>query len=208
MTTLPRRAVPQPKPAINQGGDCGGCVLAGLLDLSVKDVYEMFRAGGHKSFSRYEMVEAVESALWTHELLDRVITDIPHWIALPNSQIWGHPGWAQNLAWFNYIRMAIDAGYYGIASITYNKQGPPTESDHVVLICGARERREQHPTVASAKNIIQEILVSCSAAHPDGKWVNHIEFLEKWGGFNAILVRPSPTKKTQQPYGTQKVTRP
>ena len=188
---LPRRVVPQPKPAIHKGGDCSACVLGGVLGIpTVREVYETFFGGKPKALSRHEMVAAVEDAEWKLELLDRVISDIPHWPALPNTQIWGQPGWGQNLAWYAYVRMAIDAGYYGIASISYAKQGPPAESDHVVLICGVRVREE--PTrIAKAFKLTHEILVSCSAAHPEGRWVDHNEFLEAWGGYNVILVRPA-----------------
>lgn len=189
MTELNRRAIPQPKPAKHKGGDCSACVLGGLLNLTLDEVYATFCDGAPTALSRFEMVAALEDAMWKHRLLDRVISDIPRFDPLPHTHIWGQPGWGQNISWYNYVRMAVDAGYYGIASIVYEKTGPPAASNHVVLICGTREREEPIGKVGS--RIHQEILVSCSAAHPVGKWVGDIEFLEKWGGYNVILARPT-----------------
>lgn len=39
---LPRRAVPQPQPPVNPGGDCGACVFAGLTGLSFDTIYDRF----------------------------------------------------------------------------------------------------------------------------------------------------------------------
>ena len=87
--------------------------------------------------------------------------------------------------------MAIDGGYYGIASININGDGPCVDTDHIVLICGARERSEPNQYVEGAKIIIQEILVSCSAHHPEGQWYEVIDFLKKRGGFNCYLAKPN-----------------
>lgn len=37
---LPLRVVPQPIPAIYVEGDCGACVLAGLLGIGIQEVYK------------------------------------------------------------------------------------------------------------------------------------------------------------------------
>lgn len=184
---LPRRAIPQPKPALHKGGDCSACVLGGILGFkSVQEVYDRFRGGTPDTFSHWEMQAEIEGA-WQDGLLLNYVVDTPNWGTVPNMAIWATPSWGQVIPWFNYIHMAIEAGYYGIASVVYEKTGPPAESNHMVMICGAREREEP---VKGGARIIQEILVSCSAAHPEGKWIGVIDFLEKWGGFNVILAKP------------------
>jgi hypothetical protein len=168
-------------------------VLGGLLATpTVQEVYDKFTNGKPEAFSRWDVQEKLGWLCDQEEEIDRVVTEMPTWSghASPSAQMWGNPGWGQSLEWFYYIRMAVDAGYYGIASVVYDKSGPPAESDHVVLICGAREREAPHPTVKTARTIEQEVLVSCSAAHPQGKWVCKEEFLTKWGGFYVTLARP------------------
>ena len=38
---LPRRVIPQPKPGVVEGGDCGGCCIAGLLNIPIERAYEL-----------------------------------------------------------------------------------------------------------------------------------------------------------------------
>lgn len=193
---LPRRVISQPKPALHTGGDCSACVLGGLLGMAtVDEVYAHFHGGTPTTFSRWEMQAAVEQA-WQDELLLGIITDTPSWGVVPRAGIWGNPGSGQADKWYAYVHLAIEAGYYGIASVVYEKTGPPADSNHMVLICGARETAVP---VNGGERLDQQILVSCSAAHPGGKWVGVIEFLEKWGGFCVILAKPQRGESRVKP---------
>jgi len=112
--------------------------------------------------------------------------------------LFGPSGYLCVSEWFGYMQMAMEAGHYGIASVVYDKTGAagkiPPETDHVVLLCGIRERLEPHPTVEGAGVYVREILVSCSAkSSPDEEWVEVREFLTERGGYNVILVKPNET---------------
>lgn len=191
---LPLRSARQPAPAINKGGDCGFCCVAGILQISVGEAYQFFPkkeedGSGNRGLSWYGMRELLWSLVTEHQKLDRIIDRVPFWMA--SSGLRQFDMHCDNLAWFAYARMAIDAGYYGLASIRHDGTGPLVDSDHWVLFCGARERREPHPTVQNASVIKQEILASCSATCPAGKWVEPREYLRRHGGFNALWVRPA-----------------
>lgn len=186
---LPRRVVPQPMPFIKDGGDCGACVLAGLLELTVPAIYE--RHKGVSSINRPE----VSDILWrakSEGLVDHFVDRVPYWRCLPPYlQPFGDTAWAASLEWFDYVSIAMQAGYYAVAFVAYNKSGPLGDgADHVVLLCGARRREES--LSAGAKLIKSEILVSCSArSSPDEEWVDVRQFLRDRGGYNVVLVRPA-----------------
>lgn len=189
---LVHRAVPQPVPNLQPGGDCGACVLAGLLGKGVQEVYDTFKDGKALSFHWRDMHDALWKAE-SHGLLDRIVTDVAMWPwtgAAPFIE-WGlHSGY-QSIAWFNYLTMALDAGYYGLAMVDIHKKGCfGGGTDHWVLLCGARVRKEPFEDGKGA-SIKQEVLVSCSSTRtPDEEWVEASRFLIDRGGFNVLLARP------------------
>jgi hypothetical protein len=139
------------------------------------------------------MNEALTHALW-EGLLDRLVSDIPTWSVWDPQKTWGLASWGMFPEWFRYVRMGLDAGYYGLASVRFDQKGPGGETDHIVLICGAREK--SIPIEEGGKTlgyrIDQEILVSCSStSSPPEEWIETKKFLLERGGFNIILVRPS-----------------
>lgn len=191
---LPLRVVPQPTPSLSPGGDCGACVLAGLLGTTVEEVYAQFAGGRADAPSRFEMENIVSQALRSGRL-DRVVTGVPFWPTRSSYLAFGHSGHLSFPEWFEYVRMALDGGYYGISSVNFEQTGAgsdvPPDTDHVVLICGAREVSIPHEKLPASR-IEREVLVSCSArSGPDLEWVEVKEFLAKRGGYNVILVRPA-----------------
>lgn len=186
---LPLRVVPQPVPKLHDAGDCGPCVLAGLLGTTPKDVYD--RQGKVAPLSWWEMRQMLYDCK-SEGLFDRIVTNPPSWPqeAISSIACWGCPSTLQSLAWFEYIRMALDAGYYAIALVDFEKGGLHGHGpNHWVLICGARM---VYPASGSGA-IKQEVLVSCSnAATPDEEWVEVRDLLRYRGGFNALLARPTP----------------
>lgn len=192
-TILCKRVIRQPIPALNPGGDCGPCCLAGLFGLSIEDIYERIKNEEKAGLSWLGMYYFLHQAV-ADRLVDFVITDVPSWQRSPSQMLFGNPGWCSNLQWFGYMTMAFQAGYYGLAAVAHDRTGPlsATVGDHWVLLCGARARFEptQNP---HAKVLVTEILVSNSSSQPTAKegWVDVLEFLRNWGGYNCFLVRPA-----------------
>ena len=182
---LPLRVIPQPTPALNADGDCGACVLGGLLNLSVREAYSIY-GDAIEPFSWSAMRTSLFAAK-SKGKIDRLIADTPEWSVHEFTLIFGKPAYTVSLQWFNYIRMGMDAGYYAIANVSHAKDG--INPDHWVLLCGAREvNRDLSDGVAT---IDKELLVSCSSrTTPDEEWVKTGDFLRDWGGYNAILARP------------------
>lgn len=189
LVVLPRRVVPQPTPNIHPGGDCGWCCLAGVMQITVQEAYDRFEHDPREGIGWYEMRQMLlkgEHAGW----FDRVITDVPVWPdAMPPAK-WAYGMSVSPLEWFNYVRMALDAGYYGFASVDSQKKRE--EPDHFVLIVGARERYVPHKTMKMAKTVELELLISCSSrATPDEEWVSVHNLLDQRGGYNIQLARPT-----------------
>lgn len=182
---LPRRAVPQPRPAVCAGGDCGACCLGGLLGLPIPAVYHRLRKDA-EAFTFHDMRQALWSA---GGMLDRIVEETPIWVPCrwPRAP-WGIPGPDLVPHWFGYLRMAVDAGYYGLAEVHHAGGGYPEETDHWVLLCGARE--VEPPPGGGA--ILQQVLVSCPASSPEGRWVDAGDLLLKHGAYSALLARPAP----------------
>lgn len=186
---LPRRVRPQPTPELNQGGDCGACVIGGALDMSVEDVYARLK-GERRSIEHGEMSRMLRVAIM-YGLADRAIDEACDW----PSHYWGcgsfgRPSHYLSLPWFDTVRMAIDAGYYGIATVdTSGARGTQGGTNHWVMICGARNRghKEYDGTLTG------EVLISDSrrAVNMVERWIEAREFLEQHGGFDVKFVRPT-----------------
>jgi hypothetical protein len=176
---LPRRSLIQPRPEIHKGGDCGACCLGGALGIQVADVYSRFDSQGITHSG--EMARCLRCSI--HELADRML-DIPaEWPSNRYIHSFGSPAVHEALPWFNHVRMAIDAGYYGLATVDYSGNGGP-DTNHWVLICGAKT--EGSPV---GKLITGDILASCSVN--GDKWYESRDFLSRMGGFNTLFVRPN-----------------
>jgi hypothetical protein len=210
---LPRRVIPQPVPHKYPGGDCVACVTAGVTGLSIEEVYEIAKSrtrkeeqwrwsregkNGYDSLSNYD----VEGVLWeakSRGLIDNFITEVPIWPfefrPAFGDLAFGMPGRTMVRGWIGYVRMALEAGYYGLTGVNYRKTGD-LWTDHWVMLCGFRTREVPIFDDAGKKlgsKIQEEVLVSCSArTSPDEEWVEiHRDFLAQRGGFAMMLARPS-----------------
>lgn len=192
LVVLPRRVVHQPTPELHPGGDCGACVLAGLTDLPLEEVYAKLdpKHSSPTSFWRGSMIAAVHIAKWDLKRITKYIEEVPYWPPHEGMRAFGDSGWMQSSEWFSYVTMAFEAGYYAIASVVIKKTGPFSGgTDHWVLLCGSRLR--WGPWENGGRTGHYEVLVSCSArSTPDEEWVGVGDFLRERGGFDVILVRP------------------
>lgn len=166
-TILSRRPVKQPTPCLVEGGDCGGCVLAGLLGgpeagWTLERTYdELHQAGEYyggkpverrSSFTRQSMVRSL-SVLASDSgcrggtnlpvLLDHIIEDVPVW--LTNDFVRDVPfGLRAQFEWRDYARALLNGGYYGLAQVKHGGYAPDAPlkgwgtTDHWVMICGWR----------------------------------------------------------------------
>lgn len=197
---LPRRALAQPSPGIVPGGDCGACCLAGCLGVSIERAYDL-QDKDHRAKDKPEqpyafgwtaMAWALKNAGWgENDLIDTVMDATPTWIQAYNGPIMqrGLPGWMMSYNWWSYVRLGLQAGYYGFCSICADGKGPLAPDDHWVLVCGVRERLEPFKDMPG-NHCYHELLVSCSAKHPQGRWVEVRDFLTNYGGYNVILCKP------------------
>lgn len=188
---LPRSALPQPKPNIVLHGDCGACVLGGLANITHMVAYLTAHAVPC-AFSFDDMAQALAS-LQDERLLDRVVEDSPCWIQ-PLHQAhcgFGFTSLSQAPMWYDYVRLALDAGYYGLCTISYDPVATkPSDTyfstNHWVLIKGCRFR---WVPMDLGRRGVEEILVSCS--NKGDYWIAVREFARLHGGMNILLARPA-----------------
>lgn len=176
---LPCRAHKQPSPYICIGGDCGACSLGGVLGLAVPDLYS--RWGSKGITNRTEMGRCLRCAS-SDGLASRMIDTPAQWPDARYLDSFGSPAVHEALPWFQYVRMAVDAGYYGVTEVDYDAHGGP-ETNHWVLICGARTNGAEN-----GKALTGEVLISCSVKGE--RWIEAREFLRTMGGYAALFVRP------------------
>jgi hypothetical protein len=193
---LPRRVVPQPTPAIVPGGDCGACVLGGLLGISIERVYDDLR-GKRDSIHFSEMGRILRAAESTG-LASGAIDEPAFWLPFRGDDgvySFGIQARDCGMAWFRLLRMALQAGYYAIAHVDYDRNvASPRgrETNHWTAIVGARFSWQPNPHMAGTKCGVEEVLVSCSARKsPDEEWVERPTFLRERGGLDLLFVRPA-----------------
>ena len=186
---LPLRVVPQPQPPFHPEGDCGACVLAGLLGVSVEEIYR--RKGETSPFCWLTLHRVAGEALWNGEL-DRFVSRVPFWPSPDGLRCFGDPGWLNNLEWFEYVRMGLDGGYYGLMNYSFDGGGPLATADHFVMVVGAREREVPNPNAEGCSVVIKELLISDSSTkRPAEHWEDHLQILKEHGGYNVMLARPT-----------------
>ncbi len=199
---LPRRVLPQPNPHVVPGGDCGACVIAGVLGITITEAYELQdkdcrpKSAQDKpvSFGWHDMSFTLKNGGWCGKnLTDTVIDEIPMWPGwIHKSQLTkGFCAWQYHLPWWNYVRMGLLGGFYAVCQVSLDPKGPLGSHDHWVLVCGCKEEETPVAAVPGAKRIDQFLLVSCSARHPQGVWWDASKMLIEHGGYNVILVRPT-----------------
>ncbi len=188
---LSRTIAPPPKPALNQLGDDGACVLAGLLEVTVANVYAEYGSPSRITEFNYQAMRSALLKANTQGFLDRVIVDNPFWVAERSMTTFGLPAYLQVHGWFGYVRMAIDAGYYGLALVDNRRRGPNGPgANHWVLVRGARHREERTLSGGAVLHH-NEIFVSSPAVGEIEGWIEVAEFLTRHGGFNLFLARPT-----------------
>lgn len=189
---LPLRVVQQTLPPLNPAGDCGACVLAGLLGMTVPEVYARY-AGEVRPFDAISMLGAMRTSVYD-EKADRVIASTPVWVfeQYEFNADWGILASSQVLAWHDYLRMALEAGFYAVTLVNFDHAGAGSHVNHWVMLCGARYKTPVHTGAHK-----QEVLVSCSSSKtPEEQWVDATEFLSKWGGFKLLLLRPKKREES------------
>ncbi|HLZ49115.1 MAG TPA: hypothetical protein VKP61_00050 [Candidatus Acidoferrum sp.] len=148
--------------------------------MEVAEVYKAFDSTGITNV--HEMARCLRCAAHFGQA-DRILDISAKWGFRTGCDSFGHAAYFDYIPWFNYLRMAADAGYYGLAMVDFEGRGGP-ETNHWVLICGARTKG-----MRVNETITGEILTSCSVRGE--RWYEACEFLKKMGGYDTLLVRPS-----------------
>lgn len=190
---LARRVVPQPASFIVAGGDCGACVLAGLLGISVERVYDELREK-RESIHFSEMARILRCAEF-RGLAEAYIDEPAFWMPFGGGAgmcPFGNTAKWSARAWFNYVRMAMIAGYHAIAHVDHERKGDAgLGPNHWVALVGIRSRKVPGK-VEGSYSFEEEVLVSCSArSTPAEEWVDAHQFLRERGGFDLLFVKPA-----------------
>jgi hypothetical protein len=212
---LPRRPPKNYEVSLSPGGDCGACVVAGLLGKTVEEAYELHCTGNyyggekipkihHWTFdSMKDTLDNLQDkcngksrcARATPWLLDHAVTDIPIW-PFGDTRHYLCFGMRAQSEWRDYAQAMLNGGYYGVAQVKmggHNPDGPlknGTTTDHWVLLCGWRYvyHREEGKECG---HWTEEILVGDSArSQPLERWVDLNDFQNYWGGFQAMWAKP------------------
>jgi hypothetical protein len=166
-----------------------------LTGKDVPQVYADLRDGKVDSIGFVEMQHVLrqfDAEYWSGYLDEYPLS----WSGLFNPWLaFGLQARHQQLSWFKYVQMAMEAGYYGLANVDFHRKGASGQGpNHWVLLCGFQTVRVEFP--GGGARMDNQVLVSCSAtSSPDEEWVNVGDFLTNRGGFNLLLVRPTLTTR-------------
>lgn len=194
---LPRMTVPQAGISIVKGGDCGALVLAGLTLKPATECYEWSTKqadGSPQSYTLSSLEDAI-TALGCRDGWD-VVTDFPVWMkdVHRGHTAFGFDGLTQAQMWGRYVRMAVQAGYYGVTTIAFQPRDSSSaagyrDTNHCVMIRGWRFRWEPIAAVPGAKRGVQEVFISCSVK--GSYWICVDTLLRDHGAFRVLLARPN-----------------
>ena len=212
-SVLPRRPPKNPQPCIVEGGDCGACVLAGVLGITPLEVYDLHESGRYSGggdisklsafnfHSMYRTLKKMASITQEHcsgvpRRLEHALVEIPIWPFTcheMNTQF-GLPGKMQSRAWLEHAKAMVSSGYYGIAQV---KNGGKSElknygeTDHWLTIAGWRCTYETSDVPVPHGTYKTHILIADSAlSQPLEQWITAHDFLNVWGGFAAFWAKP------------------
>lgn len=217
--SLPRRPPKNPIPSLNDGGDCGACVLAGILNIPIEKAYDLHCSGEYyggkpiptvSSFNFHSMSKTLESLtddLGFHDegrnLLEHCVTDIPMWMIDQHHEMcglsFGVSGAMQYSPWCNNVRAMLTGGYYGICQVYDGGHKELTNlygsTNHWIMIAGWRYVYVKHTDHSSEGNATghyeQEVLIGNSSnANPQEQWLPADKFLKNWGGFGVLWAKP------------------
>lgn len=215
--SLPHRPPKNPVPSLNMGGDCGACVIAGILNISIQEAYELHCSGEYSggnpipkisSFNFHSMIRTLECltddlGIKPNPILEHCVTDIPMWLVNQHHEIsgvsFGVSGAMQYTPWCNMIRAMLTGGYYGICQV-FNRGHTELNSlygttNHWVMIVGWRYVYIKHSDDISG-HYEQEVLIGNSAnTCPQEEWLPVDKFLKNWGGFGVLWAKPIQQNK-------------
>jgi hypothetical protein len=156
-------------------------VLAGLFGRTVREVYDRHVVARYRQLQSLHW-DSMREALRVEAAA--AVLDPPLWPVEAAHRTFGLDGMNQYGKWQRYMRMAVEAGYYGVVCIDMDGRGSACYGgNHWALVCGWRP----DPAGGTA---LDEVLLSCSARHPEGRWVRTRDLLHERGGLNVLLARP------------------
>jgi len=117
------------------------------------------------------------------------VLEMPYWtVQHPDMQAWGAAAWMSSLAWWNYLAMAVEAGFYAATVVDLNQGGPGSAVNHWVVLAGVRKLWTGSVDASTGQ---YEVLVSSPARpEPVEEWVEVSNFLRRRGGYYLNLARP------------------
>ncbi len=209
---LPNKVPKNYEQSLNSGGDCGACVIAGLLGISIEQAYEYHKSGTYHggepipkihSFCRSSMRDTLDNLQpKNHGLIEHVVKHAPIFPLAAHKELgmpFGLMGNLQFGAWTDYVRAMLSGGYYGIAQVYNNGHNENSLNEHGmtnhwVMIKGWRMQWYRDPkdkTSTSGGMAIEEICISNSSRNSEHEqWIYVGDFLGLWGGFDAYWAKP------------------
>lgn len=162
---------------LNKDGDCGPACIAGV---SGKEIHEIYELHGRVDGLSYSSVIKLLNLMGIE--YENFLPSYNMYSQNPEYYEFGMPAYINFKAWWDLSKDRINRGMVGLAKINMDgKANIEDFANHFVIIYGLEKRKEH-----SAKDLI--VLISCPTK---GEYEVPVkEFLWKYGGYNAIWVKP------------------
>lgn len=162
-----------PHAGINKAGDCGPACIAGIMNKSVKEIYDLFGKEVNGLCYDWAVKFLYRNKIYyeNHLPADNYVDENPQWFTF------GKPSWWNFIKWFELSKSRMKAGLVGLAQVNMNGNAHNDEyTDHWVLIYGFEQNGEN-----AADKLL---LISCPTK---GEFkVEAKKFLRQYGGYNTI----------------------
>lgn len=186
------RSTRQPHPFFAPIGDCGACCVSGVTGMSVEEVYEFLKPhrgdyaagkpkGDYCTLGYSTIIFMLQELGLAHENFlpaQNIHTLNPEYFPF------GSPSHFNSREWEKLSKDRVRKGMVGIAQVNFDGQAHMSQHlnhNHFVIIYDLEDVETEHGSRTMVK-------VSCSVK---GEYqVEAREFLWRFGGYNAIWVKP------------------
>ena len=204
--------IKQPKPRINEGGDCGACCIAGIIGYTAeqlpklyKNILKPYYGGTPREVGSVNWADLLDkTSKFMHnklQITEPVVIDNINFNDVEKHNIYHNPyystPWNLIKPYIHKLRTYLEAGYIAMTTIKYDGTANPLDfkgTDHWVIINGVKKETTKVKLDSGYRYDVEfKVKIGCSVKGQ--YWINAEKLIKNHGGFNLAFIRKIPIVK-------------